>query len=97
MAIKLSNEDRQAAVASIRRFFAETLEEEIGELKANQILHHCLTEIGPSVYNRAIADAQRFFLEKAEDLPGSCFEPEFPYWNEKKRASRGEKASGERR
>jgi uncharacterized protein (DUF2164 family) len=37
-------------------------------------------EIGPSVYNQAIVDAQAFFERAASDLAGERFEPEFDYW-----------------
>ena len=39
-----------------------------------------LKEIGPSIYNAAITDAQVYFRERVADLEGACFEPEFGYW-----------------
>jgi uncharacterized protein (DUF2164 family) len=80
MAIKLSKTTRQALSASVKRFFAENMEEEIGDLKASLVLDFCVQEIGPSIYNRAIADAQAHMQEKVTDLDGSCFESEFTYW-----------------
>ena len=76
----LPREARKQAVASIRRYFAEKLDEEIGELKAGLLLDYFLEEVGPAVYNRAIADAQAYFQEKTSDLDGSCYQPEFGYW-----------------
>jgi uncharacterized protein (DUF2164 family) len=89
MAIKLSSETRQTLIASVKRFFAETLEEGIGDLKASLVLDFCVQEIGPSIYNRAIADAQAHMQEKVTDLDGSCFEPEFTYWKRRSGSSRG--------
>ena len=66
--------------ASIKRYFAEHLEEEIGDLKARLVLDFVLKEIGPVVYNRAIADAQGYFQGRVADLEGVCYEPEFAYW-----------------
>jgi uncharacterized protein (DUF2164 family) len=86
MAIELSRETRQAAVASIQRFFAEQMDDdEIGELKASLLLDFCLREIGPSIYNRAIADAQAVLQERVADLDGTCYEPEFSYWTDNKK------------
>lgn len=71
---------RRQLVDSIKRFFAENMEDGIGDLKASLILDFCVREIGPSIYNQAIADAQAFFQEKALDLGSARYEPEFDYW-----------------
>jgi uncharacterized protein (DUF2164 family) len=78
--IALSDETTKKLVTSIRRFFAEEREEEIGELQARLLLDFILEEIGPSVYNSAIADAQTFMRDRVADLDGACFRPELAYW-----------------
>ena len=80
MAITLSQEITKQALVSIKRYFAENLEEDIGELKARGLLDYFLKEIGPTVYNQAIADAQTYFRGRVADLEGVCFEREFTYW-----------------
>jgi uncharacterized protein (DUF2164 family) len=80
LAIKLSDETKKQVIASIKRYFAENLDEEIGELKADLMLDYFLEEIGPTIYNQAILDAQAYFQEKTADLDASCFEAEFGYW-----------------
>lgn len=80
MAISLSPEATKQAVASIRRYFAEQLDQDVGDLKAGLLLHYFLKEIGPCVYNRAIADAQVYFRDRAADLEATCYEKEFGYW-----------------
>ena len=80
MAILLSRETKKQAIKSIRRYFLENLEEEIGDLKADLLLDFFLLEIGPAIYNQAISDAQAYFLDKVTDLDGSCYETEFGYW-----------------
>jgi len=80
MAIDLPNETRKALIASIRRYFAENMDEEIGDLKASLLLDFCLREIGPTVYNRAVADAQAHLQGQLTDLDAACWEPEFGYW-----------------
>lgn len=80
MAITLPDNTQKQLVASIKRYFDEKMEEEIGDLKADLLLDFFLKEIGPSVYNQAVADAQAFFQEKTADLDGACYEAEFGYW-----------------
>ena len=80
MPITLSDEVRRKLIASVKRYFLESLEQEIGDLKAELVLEFCLEEICPTVYNQAIADAQAYFLTKVDDIEGSCFEPEFSHW-----------------
>ncbi len=80
MSIKLGDEARRRLVASIRRFFLEKLEEDIGDLKASLVLDYMLQEIAPAAYNQAIADAQAFMMERAGDLEVSLHEPENGYW-----------------
>jgi uncharacterized protein (DUF2164 family) len=80
MAITLSPEIRKQLLVSIKRYVTENLDEEIGDLKAGLLLDYCLKEIGPSVYNQAIADAQSYFTGRVADLEGVCHEEEFGYW-----------------
>ena len=80
MAITLSPEIRKQLLVSIKRYVTENLDEEIGDLKAGLLLDYCLQEIGPAVYNQAIADAQSYFTGRVADLEGVCHEEEFGYW-----------------
>ncbi len=80
MTLELSKESRADAIASIRRYFEENLSEPIGELAAGLLLNFFLEDIGPIVYNRAIADAQHRMEQRAADLSGELFFPEFQYW-----------------
>jgi uncharacterized protein (DUF2164 family) len=84
--VAISNEAKEQAVASIKRYFEEEMDRELGDLEAGLLLEYFLTELGPTVYNRAIADARAFFEERAGDLDGVCFQAEFPYWSKKPRA-----------
>ena len=80
MAITLSPEIRKQLVASIKRYAVESLDGEIGDLKAGLLLDYCLQEIGHAVYNQAIADAQSYFTGRVADLEGVCHEQECGYW-----------------
>lgn len=80
MTIKLSKEIEERLVGSIRRYFTKNMDDEIGELKAKLLLDFCVRELGPSIYNQAIADAQAYMQDKVVDLDVSCHEEEFDYW-----------------
>ncbi len=83
MPISINPETEHYLLESIKRFFIEELEEEIGDLKARNVLQFCIREVGPSIYNQAIADAQTFFERATSDLGGVQFEPEFDYWKKR--------------
>jgi len=76
-------------VASIKRFSAEHLDDEIGDLKAALFLDFCFAEVGAVVYNQAIADAQTYVHARADDLDGVCHQPEFAYWTKTSGRGRG--------
>jgi len=80
MPVALPDDTSDKAVASIKRYFSEQLDQEIGELQGRLLLEFFLKEIGPSVYNAAIGDAQTYFRDRVADLEGVCFAPEFGYW-----------------
>ncbi|HET9283871.1 MAG TPA: DUF2164 domain-containing protein [Candidatus Angelobacter sp.] len=90
MMIDISKEGRAEAIASIQRYFQENLPEPIGDLPAGLLLNFFLVEIGPAIYNRAIADAQARLQLRISDLSGELFADEFQYWPrvKKKRKNR---------
>jgi uncharacterized protein (DUF2164 family) len=90
MSIELSKESRAEAIASIQQYFERNLPEPIGELPAGLLLNFFLEEIGPAIYNKAIADAQARPAVRVADLSGELYEDEFQYWPrvEAKRARR---------
>ena len=80
MTIELPDDARKHAVASIKRYLLEELDQDVGELKAELVLEFFLKEIAPTVYNAAIADAQTYIRDRLADLDGACSAPEFAYW-----------------
>jgi uncharacterized protein (DUF2164 family) len=80
MAITLAPETQKQLVSSIKRYAAEHLDHEIGDLQAGLLLDYVLKEIGPSIYNKAIGDAQAYFQDRLADLEATCYEKEFGYW-----------------
>jgi uncharacterized protein (DUF2164 family) len=81
MAVELTDDTVEKILKSLRRYFTEQREEELGELQAKLLLDFVLEEIGPSIYNAAIADAQIYLRDRVADLDGACFMPEFGYWS----------------
>jgi len=80
MSMKLDKDTETYLTNSIKRFFGEEMEMDIGDLKATQILDFFVGEMGPSIYNQAIADAQAYFMDKTSDLAGVHNVAEFNYW-----------------
>jgi uncharacterized protein (DUF2164 family) len=80
MNIELSQQARADAVASIQRYFEENMPEPIGNLPAGMLLDFFMEEIGPVIYNRAIADAQARMAVRVSDMSAELYADEFQYW-----------------
>lgn len=80
MTIEISKEARTQAVASIERYFRENTEEKIGNVAAGGLLSFFLEELGPIVYNRAVADVQERLQARIMELDIEVHEEEFQYW-----------------
>ncbi len=88
MTIDISSEATNAAIGSIQRYFAENMDEPIGSLEAGSLLSFFLKEIGPVVYNKAIADAQARLQERVAELDVEIYEEEFSYWAKGRKGQR---------
>ncbi len=82
MSIELSKADRDQAVASIERYFRQNMDEPIGNVTAGALLGFFLSEIAPSVYNKAVADAQERLQARVAELDFEVHEDEFAYWQQ---------------
>lgn len=85
MTITLREETRLRLIGSIQRYFSENMDEPVGDLKATLLLDFCVREIGPSIYNQAILDAQSHLYDKVAEMDGDCHEAEFAYWRKSER------------
>ena len=65
---------RKHAIASIKCYFAEDLDQDIGELKAGMVLEFFVKEIAPTIYNGAVVDAQTYIRDRLIDLEGAAHE-----------------------
>lgn len=81
---------RDDAIASIQRYFEENMTEPIGNLPAGMLLDFFVEDIGPAIYNRAVADAQSRLALRVSDVSGELYVDEFQYWprTEARRRSR---------
>jgi uncharacterized protein (DUF2164 family) len=77
MKIEISEQARKDAIASIQRYFEENMPEPIGNLLAGMLLEFFVEEIGPAIYNRAIADWQELMAVRVFGLGGSCIPANF--------------------
>jgi uncharacterized protein (DUF2164 family) len=88
MSIEFSADATNLAIGSIQRYFSENMDEPIGQLEAGSLLSFILKEIGPMVYNKAVADAQARLQERVAELDVEVYEEEFPYWVKARRGAR---------
>ena len=68
MHIELDRDERQAALASIERWFQENLDDPPGNVAAMGLLGHIAAEVGPYFYNRGVADAQERMRLRVDEL-----------------------------
>ena len=80
MKIEISEQARGEAIASVQRYFEENMPEPLGNLPAGLLLDFFIEEIGPAIYNRAVADAQARMAVRVSDLSGELYVDEFQYW-----------------
>lgn len=85
MPIELDKSQRPLAIASIERYFKDELDQKIGNIQAGALLNFFLEEIGPSVYNRGVADAQERMQARIIELDIEIHEDEFRYWSKRKK------------
>jgi uncharacterized protein (DUF2164 family) len=89
MSIDLNKQVRAQAVNSIERYFKENLEQymehKLGNIAAEALLDFFLKEIGSSVYNQGISDAQARMQARVSELDIEIHEEEFQYWNKSNR------------
>ena len=87
--IELPRDVRQEAVASIERYFRENMDEPIGNIAAAALLNFFVEEIGPVIYNRAVAEVQERLQLRVSELDLEVHEDEFQYWRRQGREGGG--------
>jgi uncharacterized protein (DUF2164 family) len=89
MTIEIPKEARQQAITSIERYFRENMEEPIGNVAAGALLGFFLEEIGPLVYNRAVAEVQERLQARISEIDLEVHEDEFQYWRKFDKQKKG--------
>ncbi len=89
MAIELNKDRRKEALASLERYFRENMEEPVGNIAAAGLLSFFLEEVGPLVYNQAVADVQERLQIRISELDIEIHEDEFAYWRKFERKGKG--------
>ncbi|WP_198087124.1 DUF2164 domain-containing protein [Variovorax sp. E3] len=89
MTIEISKEARQQAITSIERYFRENMEEPIGNIGAGALLGFFLEEVGPLVYNKAVAEVQERLQLRISEIDLEVHEDEFQYWRKYDKAKKG--------
>lgn len=85
MTIELSPETRKQALNSIERYFEQNMDEKIGNIAAGALLGFFLAEIGPSIYNKGVADTQSSLQARVAEVDIEVHEDEFTYWQKQGR------------
>ena len=88
MTIELPKHAQQQAITSIERYFRENMDEPIGNMQSGALLNFFLAEIGPSIYNKAVADVQENLQARLQELDYEVGKEEFGYWTAKRTARR---------
>jgi len=91
MAIELPKDVHKEAVASIERYFRENMEEKIGNIAASGLLSFFLDEVGPSIYNQAVADVQKRLQARVAEVDIEVHEDEFQFWPKYERQRKGKR------
>lgn len=88
MAIELERGARDAAIASIQRYFDQSMEEPIGNIGAHALLGFFLEEVGSVIYNQAVADVQERLQQRVAELDLEIHEEPFAYWRRHDKGAR---------
>ncbi|MEY4447997.1 MAG: hypothetical protein RLZZ433_1012 [Pseudomonadota bacterium] len=80
MTIELPKDVRQQAISSIERYFLENMDEKIGNIAAGALLGFFVDEIGPLIYNMAVAEVQERIQSRVMEIDLEVHEDPFQYW-----------------
>ena len=80
MTLELDRETLQQLIPHVRRYCAERMEHEIGQLEAEFLIEFFVSQLAPVIYNRAIRDAQAVLQERVTELDAILFAVEEDYF-----------------
>ncbi|GMG88758.1 DUF2164 domain-containing protein [Biformimicrobium ophioploci] len=76
--LKFTEEEKRQIVQKVKIYFAEELDQDIGNFDAEFLIDFFSEEIGAYFYNRGLYDAQALFSKKVDELADSIYELERP-------------------
>jgi uncharacterized protein (DUF2164 family) len=68
--IKIDKEKREGMISSIKSFFLDERDEDLGDLASSLILDFIIDELAPAFYNQGVEDSYKYMSDKLEDLLG---------------------------
>ncbi|MBG9387588.1 DUF2164 domain-containing protein [Caenimonas aquaedulcis] len=91
MTVEIPKDLRPQAIQSIERYFQENMDERIGNIAAGALLNFFVEEIGPLIYNQAVADVQERLQARVSELDIEHHEDPFQYWRKFDAGKKGRK------
>jgi len=86
--LELSKEQRKEAIQSIQAYFDRNMPEPLGDLGAGLLLDFFVEDLGPLLYNKAVADAQTRIQAGIAELDSDLYQAPFTYWQKQGKRSR---------
>ncbi|MNU67855.1 hypothetical protein D3C71_572100 [compost metagenome] len=74
--VEFSKDEKAILVRKMQTYFADELQQQIGQFDAEFLLDFISSEIGPYYYNRGLYDAQTALNARVEDLQDSIYQLE---------------------
>ncbi len=72
--IKLSDGEKEKLNSDIKAFYLDVRGEEIGLIEQMQLLDLFEEKMAPVIYNRALDDAKRWFVQRMDNMDGDFYE-----------------------
>ncbi|MFO6495684.1 MULTISPECIES: DUF2164 domain-containing protein [Bacillus] len=73
MFLQLTQEEKQAMMNEIKRFYLEERGEDVGDIAAIQTFEFIKEKLGPYFYNQALKDSRKVVEEKAAAIEEELF------------------------
>ena len=71
--IKLSDEQKKHIISEIKAFYLDVRDEELGIIEEQQIMDLFLEHLAPVVYNKALDDAKRWYMQQMDNLDSDYY------------------------
>ncbi|GGP26664.1 DUF2164 domain-containing protein [Silvimonas amylolytica] len=85
MSMELDKDTHKAALDSLEKYLRDELDLPVGNLEIAGLLTFFVQEIGPSLYNKGVREAQARMQARVADIDMEVYEDEFGYWKKSPR------------